>query len=212
MEVPVANSGDSWVGMVRTVLRRYLGFFRRFWWVVLLCLAIGVLAAGLITARQPMVYVSSARMMVSGKIALNEGAVYSEEFNNFFGTQMELMRSDEVRRRAADRLRVLRPDLQPQSVFIDVSLLPKTAIFILRATGATPEYTQRFLDACMDEYIATKKEMRSEKSETTYTAIRDELGRLEKEIRQGEEELLEGGPVREVHGRREGPALDVTAV
>ena len=39
-------------------------------------------------------------MMVSGKININEGSMYSEELLNFFGTQIELMQSGEVRSRA----------------------------------------------------------------------------------------------------------------
>jgi polysaccharide biosynthesis transport protein len=130
-------------------------------------------------------------MMVSGKISLPEGSVYSEELANFFGTQVELMRSGEVRQRAIGRLAATQPELQPVPVALEISQLPQTAIFVLRALGAAPEYTQKLLDAVMAEYIAAKKEMRSEKSETTQSAIIDELGRIEREIKSGEDALLE---------------------
>jgi capsular exopolysaccharide synthesis family protein len=191
MEGQERKSSVSWVARSQAVARRYFLFLRRFWWIVALTAAVGVLGAGLHVIRQPLVYVSAARMMVSGKISLQEGATYSEELGSFFGTQIELMQSEEVRRRAAVRLKALRPELEQQGVFVSASLLQKTAIFILQATGPTLEYTQRYLDACLDEYIATKKEMRSEKSETTQTAITDELARIERDIRAGEDELLD---------------------
>jgi polysaccharide biosynthesis transport protein len=141
--------------------------------------------------RSKPLFVSNARMMVSGKISLPEGSVYSEELANFFGTQVELMRSGEVRQRAVARLAATQPELQPVSVALEISQLPQTTIFVLRALGAAPEYTQKLLDAVMMEYIAAKKEMRSEKSETTQSAIIDELSRIEREIKSGEDALLE---------------------
>jgi capsular exopolysaccharide synthesis family protein len=130
-------------------------------------------------------------MMVSGKISLPEGSVYSEELANYFGTQVELMRSAEVRQRAVARLAATQPELLPIPVALEISQTPQTAIFVLRASGAAPDYTQKLLDAVMAEYIAAKKEMRSEKSETTQSAIVDELGRIEREIKSGEDALLD---------------------
>jgi len=59
----------------------------------------------------------------------------------------------------------------------------------MRSIGKSPLYTQYFLDAVMEEYMATKKEMRSQKSESTTAAIADELVRLEKEMVKEEEEM-----------------------
>jgi polysaccharide biosynthesis transport protein len=121
--------------------------------------------------QQPVVYVSSGKMMVSGRINLQEGAVFSEERANFFGTQTKLMKSSEVRIRAMNRLAAMEPQLQPVPVTFSVSQLPQTSIFVLSATALEPQYAQKLLDAIMGEYIATKREMRSTKSESTQTAI-----------------------------------------
>ena len=58
---------------------------------------LGLAVASWLICQQRVVYVSSGRMMVSGRINLQEGAVFSEELANFFGTQTELMKSSEVR-------------------------------------------------------------------------------------------------------------------
>ena len=89
--------------------------------------------------------------MVSGQIHINEGAAYTEELVNFFGTQIELMQSGEVKNRARARVHALRPALAPEDVRIEVGQLPKASIFDMRATGQSPLYTQAYLDACMDE-------------------------------------------------------------
>lgn len=146
--------------------------------------------AGWFIFQQQVAYVSWGRMMVSGRLNLQQGAVFSEELANFFGTQMELMKSSEVRSRAINRLAATEPQLQSVPVTLSVSQLPQTSIFVLSTTGSEPQYVEKVLDAIMAEYIATKKEMRSAKSENTQTAIIEEISRVEQEMRQNEQDLL----------------------
>jgi succinoglycan biosynthesis transport protein ExoP len=175
----------------RNQVLRYLDIMRKRWWLVLLTTAIGACLAAWYVSQMPPAYRSTGRLMVSGQIRLNEGAVYSEELFNFFGTQIELMQSVEVRKRALARVQALHPELPPEKVILAVGQVPKASIFTMQVTGETPAFTQAYLDACMDEYIATKKEMRSQKSESTTTAIADELVRLEKEMQSDEDEMHE---------------------
>ena len=165
--------------------------FKKYWWVLLLTVIAGACFGAWNAARQPVYHVSSGRMMVRGKISLQEGAGYSEELNNFFGTQIELMKSVEVRKRAVARLQASNPELEACNVELDVTQLPHTSIFVFTSKGSNPEYPQKILDACMDEYIRTKQEMRSEASDTVQTSISDQLSRIEKEWRIGEDELIE---------------------
>ncbi len=184
--VPLA----SWSVTFLTRLYRYKALLRRRWWILALTISGALCYQSAQIATEPPNYQSTARMMVKIKVSLPEGSVYSEEFNNFFGTQMELMRCGEVQSRARARLAAMRPDL----VYVPVNLLPfltpRTSIFVLNASGSEPAYTQAYLDACMDEYINLKKEMRSQTSESTLAAITEELAKLEKELRAEEEELF----------------------
>jgi polysaccharide biosynthesis transport protein len=191
MKSSTDRTPTHWWVSFRAQTRRYTTLLQRFWWVPVLATAIGFFISAVFIFRSKPLFVSNARMMVSGKISLPEGSVYSEELANFFGTQIELMRSGEVRQRAIARLAAMQPELQPVPVALEISQLPQTAIFDLRALGDAPEYTQKLLDAVMAEYIATKKEMRSEKSETTQSAIVDELARIEREIKSDEDTILE---------------------
>lgn len=129
-------------------------------------------------------------MMVSGRIALPEGAVYSEELSNFYGTQSELMQSTQVRQRAAARVETLRPELQASSVSLSVSQQQGTSFFVLKAVGDKADYTQAYLDACMDEYIKFRRELQSVTHDTALTSITDEVLKLRKEVEMGHEELL----------------------
>jgi succinoglycan biosynthesis transport protein ExoP len=188
---PSQQSFSSTWAKAHIGVKRYLSILRKRWWIVLLTVSIGLAGAAWYVAQMPPAYLSVGRLMVSGQIRLTEGAVYSEELVNFFGTQLELMQSGEVQMRALDRVRALHPELKPEKVKLEVGQLPRASIFIMRAIGETPLFTQAYLDACMEEYINSKKEMRSAKSESTTAALADELVRLEKQLQQEEEEMLQ---------------------
>ncbi|MBV8417103.1 MAG: polysaccharide biosynthesis tyrosine autokinase [Verrucomicrobia bacterium] len=180
----------SWWFQFRARALRFTRVCVRFWWIPFFTTALGIAVGAWLIFQQRAAYVSSGRMMVSGRINLQEGAVFSEELANFFGTQMELMKSSEVRNRAMQHLAATEPQLQPISVTLSVSQLPQTSIFVLSTTGSEPDYARKLLDAVMAEYIATKKEMRSAKSENTQTAIIEEISRVEQEMRHNEQDLL----------------------
>lgn len=177
-----------WTGLrVQTI--RYLALLRRRWWLVALTISLGLCAAAWYISQQPPAYLSVGRLMVSGQINFNEGAQYAESTFDFFGTQIELMQSGEVRQRAHERVSALYPDLPYEDVKLQVGQVPHATIFMMRCIGKSPKYTQAYLDACMDEYVATKRQMRSQKSDSTQVAIADELVQLEQELQKDEEDM-----------------------
>jgi capsular exopolysaccharide synthesis family protein len=193
MSLPAQESSPNQWTKVRVQVLRYLNVLKRRWWVVLLMVSAGLCGTAWYAMQQPESWLSVGRMMVSGQVRLggDTAALYSEELVNFFGTQVELMQSGEVQRRAHTRVRSLHPELQSEEVKLEVAQLPKASIFIMRATGQTAPYTQAFLDAVMDEYVATKKEMRKDKTEGAKVALQDELIRLEKVMQKEEDDMHE---------------------
>lgn len=187
---PRERDPSSWWFLLHTKLYRYRALLRKYWWLVVFTTCAGLAASAWAVARQKVVYVSSGRMMVSGKISLPEGAIYAEEMNYFMTTQRELMQDEAVRLRAENRVRTTSPATPIGPIKLSVAPLAQTSIFILTATGAEPEYPQRFLDSLMQEYIATRRELRTEKGETMGTAIADEIVRMQAELKKDEDKLL----------------------
>src|SRR6516164_4787453 len=180
----------EWWYQFRSHALRFGRLFGKFWWIALFTTAAGLAVASWLVFQQKEVFVSTGRMVVSGRINIQQGASFSEELANFFGTQIELMKSADVREKAASQLAAKEPELQPVPVSLTVSQLPQTSIFVLSTSGSEPRYAQKILDAIMQEYEATKKEMRSSRSDSTQMAIMDEIARVERDMRQGESELL----------------------
>ena len=176
--------------MVHTKIYRYRALLRKYWWLVLFTTCAGLACAAWKNAHQTVVFVSTGRIMVSGKISLPEGAAYTEEMALFMSTQRELMQDEAVQQRAQELVHTTHPELAPSPVSLIVAPLPQTSIFILTATGTEPRYPQLFLDAVMHEYIATRHEMRTQKSDDTETSIEEEIGRLTTDLKKEEEKLI----------------------
>ena len=192
MSLPQAQilAAPSSINRVRVQGIRYLYLLKKRWWVLLLLVSVGLCIGAWTAMQQPPAFESHGRLMVTGQLRIGDNAAaYSEELVNFFGTQIELMSSEEVKAGARARVRALHPDLAPEEVKLIVGQLPKAAIFVMQVFGKSPAYSQAYVDACMDEYIAKKKEMRASSREGAMVALQDELVRLEKDMQKEDEEM-----------------------
>ena len=141
--------------------------------------------------QAPNAFLSSSKMMVAGKLNLAQNAVYSEDTNNFYGTQIQLMLSDDVRTGAEALVRATHPELPPVKVTLSVTQRPRTSIFELEAVSTASDYTQAYLNAVMRKYLDVKKSMRTDQGSHVSTAITEQLIQIEKDLRNGEDEMLE---------------------
>src|SRR6266481_6424011 len=186
---PIHDRSTSKAHLVAKLIR-YRNLFLSKWWIPVLAIATGLGIETWLSRIEPPSFVSIGRMIVSIKLAIPEGSVYTEELSNFLGTQAALMQSGVVINRAHARVAAQKPDLARSPVALKVSVLPKTTIFVLQGTGEVPEYTQAFLQGCMEEYVILKKEMRTQTSDTTVAGLTEEVLRLEKELRKSDEDLV----------------------
>jgi len=176
--------------MFYNYVQRYKNLAKKRWWLLPLGVAIGLAVQGYRLWTAPPAFMSTGRMYVAIKINPQLGVNYMEEMSQFLGTQMALMTSPKVREKAYDRVKALKSGLAPGSVSLRASVSPKTTIFNLQAIGAEPEFTRAYLDACMDEYLLLKKDMRTTTSEATLGELTDQVTSLERDIKKFEEEEL----------------------
>ena len=181
----------SLAGKFHARFQRYRNLLLRRWWVlVLAAVAAGGLQYWRLSHALP-VFQSVGQMIVNIKLNISQNALYSEELGNFLGTQAALMQGKTVLNHARERVATENPGLAPQSVAVDVSVLPKTTIFVLRGTATEPVYAQKFLQACMEEYISLKKEMAAHTSDTTIAGLTEQIQKIEPEITKIDDQIAE---------------------
>jgi len=179
-----AAQAERW----HAVIFRIRGLLRRYWWILISTTIVGLGVAAILASREETWFQSSARMVVSGRVHVTEGNAYSEEGSNFFGTQIELMKSPQVRIQTEARVKA-QGRVAPSPVSsLEIGVVPGASIFQLRVTAKTADYSQAYLDALLDEYIALKRSMRNEKTVNAIAGLTDEMLRLEKEWKAAEEE------------------------
>src|SRR5205814_8668713 len=154
-------------------------------------ICLGLFVQAWLIYQTPPSFQSISKMMLAGKLAISQGAVYSEDTVNFYGTQIQLMQSQEVRHSAEQLVRSTHPEMQPVQVEITVMQKPRTSIFDLIAIGSVPDYTQAYLNAVMQNYLAFKKGMRQDQGSTGTTAITENVIQVEKDLRAAEDEMIE---------------------
>jgi succinoglycan biosynthesis transport protein ExoP len=180
-----------WSTSFITRLHRYKSLLQRRWWIPVLTICLGLFVQAWLIYQTPPSFQSNSKMMLAGKMNLSQNAVYSEDAVNFYGTQIQLMQSAEVKRSAEALIRSTHPELQPVPVEITVQQKPRTSIFDLQAIGSTPDYTQAYLNAVMQKFLDFKKGMRESQGSNVTTAITENLIQVEKDLRTSEDEMLE---------------------
>src|SRR5438552_1762266 len=135
---PERPAAAPWSTAFITRMYRYKSLLLRCWWILLLTICCGLFVEAWLIFQTPPSFQSTSKMMMAGKLNINQGPVYSEDNVNFYGTQIQLMQSAEVRRGAATLIRSTNPELQPVPVELTVAQRPRTSICELQAIGSSP--------------------------------------------------------------------------
>lgn len=169
---------------------KYRDMVTKRWWIFAICLSLAMVAGGYNAYRKPDLYMSAGKMMVAPKVNVPVGNVYNEENMNFFGTQIQLMQGYQVQGEARAKLAEFERTLPaPPSAGFSVIRIRDTSMFALSVTSTSPEYARRYLDLIMKEFIAYKKRLRTETSESAASTLIKEVDRLDKERKKTEEDL-----------------------
>lgn len=140
-------------------LTDYRVVVRRQWWVLLIAVLLGVLAAGVFTAAQPRSYTSSTQVLVT-PTGVNDDAVVANartraEIN--LDTEAQLLTSTAVVQAAAEMLNtdLTLPQLADR---VRASVPPNTEVLTITFTGSTPRAAQAGADAFAVSYLDNRRQ------------------------------------------------------
>ena len=162
---------------------RYRSLIRRHWWVLALAIGLGLAYEGYVLFSKPQLYESSSQLIIREEL-VNEakvGASFDDRWGNIFGTAVELLKSNMVIDKAKSRLALEAPGLSSGSVDIVSTVAPRTNIFTVTGTGPNGEYTQRFVDAVVDEFLSMRRNNRDETVQEIGHGLKDQLTQLRAE-------------------------------
>jgi len=200
-----ASPGAPWgqdhfsrANLWRAQVHRYATAFRKRWRALLLTfLLISGSAVYYAAAKRP-AFRSEAILWMGAKLSLPNAGFHDEDLARYIATQSQLIKTVTIQSRAFEKVRARFPALPetPQntpSVHLPFDLtariLPRGLVVQLQAVGPTPEATQAFLDAIIDEYLAFKNDSRKRSSSGALSGITAQLNEVQTQIQQQESQL-----------------------
>ena len=135
------------------------------------------------------VYLSEAKLVASG---LDEKTENRQAWHaDFYGTITETLDSGEMKRRALERVRALRPNLEEKDVEIHAAQIPGSAMVRVEALSGSGKYAQVFLDALLDEFFAFRQAVRELRGEKELQKLSPEVLKAQKVMEESTGELAE---------------------
>jgi len=189
-DAPVHHSNIAFAARFFSQLHHFKKLLLKYWWILFLAVGLSEGIQMYLLKHVPPAFVSTGKMIVNVKLSIPSANVYSEELNNFFGTQVALMQSDLVVNRVNTHLQAANPELHQVPVSIEVTLSPKTSIFNLRAVGTDAVYVQAYLNETMEEYIKLKKDLLSNATTATQSTMEEELRQMTEEVQRSKTDLM----------------------
>ncbi len=134
---------------------RYRGLLRRQWWILAIAVGIGLTYEGWTIFKKSDLFESSSEIMVRSEVTGVDPKV-RETVDSLYGDTLKILQSPGMIEAAKRNVELKAPSLSG-TVQITPSVAPRTSIFTVSGQGTNPEYTQRFVDALVDEFMSFRK-------------------------------------------------------
>jgi len=162
---------------------RYRAVLKRYWWVLLLCVSVGLLYEVFVLVTKPTRFVSVGKLKVSEAVS-DESMKMWATTNGWGQTIVEELKGSIVRERAVKKIAVEKPQSVPLADGVEIAAInePNTFIFSITGAGQNAEFTRSFVDATMDAFM----QLRREESLTARSGL---LADSEKQVEKEKQEL-----------------------
>jgi capsular exopolysaccharide synthesis family protein len=175
--------------------QKLLFFLRKFWWIPLITLALGVSMAVYKFYHTPPTFVSYGRMWETEKLRLPDGAAFDYDRDVYIGTLTELLQSRSMWERTTNYMMVYHKDqlVNGQAIGCDIQVFAstKSSVYTLEARSANPAFTPAYLNALMEQYKEYRSNVRGEVSVHTQSSIAEQVQVYERDLKAAQAALTD---------------------
>lgn len=170
---------------------RYRAILRRYWWIVLLTVSIGLAYSAWKVFTKPTRYVSTGKLSVR-ETSNDQNSMIRTQDPSWFGTIISTITNPAVRERGMKMVAMQKPGQESQADKVEIAAKndPNTYIFSVEGVGPTPEFTAYFVNCVMEAFMEMRREegrtaseherQRLEaKNEAELKAVRDEQAKVQ---------------------------------
>jgi capsular exopolysaccharide synthesis family protein len=173
---------------------RYRTLVRRHWWIIALTCGLGLALKGYLLFTQPQLFESESRMIIREAMVKDSdaGAYRDQTGGNLIGTTIEQLKSPTVLERALQRVVLEAPQFAGEEApEITPSAARNTGLILVSGVGAQPEFTQRYVDAVVDELKTLRREQRTGIKTEVTGQLDNQVTTLKKELETAKAKLQE---------------------
>ncbi|HSI12915.1 MAG TPA: polysaccharide biosynthesis tyrosine autokinase [Chthoniobacter sp.] len=162
---------------------RYRSLIRRHWWVMAITVALGLAYEAYVILSKPQLFESNSELLIREELSTEAGksVSFDDKAGRQYDTYIMLLKSDTTLTAARSKLMLEAPELSGK-VDINASVPPRTNIFTITGTGSNGEYTRRFVDAVVQEFMDSRKLGRSSQVDTTKQGLESDLKEMKAEL------------------------------
>ncbi|WP_395749406.1 hypothetical protein [Prosthecobacter sp.] len=163
--------------------------------VILACAVLAAVAGAIAGVRQQANQITekSSEYISIAKIWTNLGAISGkaekDERPPEYVSITEALEGQEMYSRALERVKVLNPDFPRVPVSIRIPQTKDIGVINLVATGSDPRYTRALLNALLDEFVASRHEMRESIQGEALRQVLEAAADRQKEMKQAQAAL-----------------------
>lgn len=171
---------------------RYRSLLRRHWWVLVLTIALGLIYEGYILVSKPRLFESYSQILLRDEMIsdVNKGVNFDDRAGRMYDTTIELLKNEMTLARARSRLALEAPGLSGK-VDISASVAPRTNIFTVTGTGPNGEYTQKFVDAVVKEFMDSRSAGRNSQVNQAREGIEGRVKQLKEDLEKQQAQFQE---------------------
>ena len=163
-------------------LYRYRSLMRRHWWVMALTIGLGLCYEAYVLFTKPRQFASESQLIIREELVSQptKDVSWEDRWGNIFGTSVELLKSAMVLDKAKSQLALEAPTLNGD-VDIKCTVAPRTNIFTVIGTGSSADYTQRYVDAVVAEFMNVRRDNRVTQVDEIQGGLQEKLKQLKED-------------------------------
>ncbi len=167
---------------------RYRNLVRRHWWILFLSIGFGLAYEGYVLFTKPQLFESASQLMIREELIRDTTGAFRDGTGNFISTAVEQLKHPLVTGRAQARIALEAPNLNG-TVEISASNPARTNIFTVAGNGTDPQYTQKFVDAVVDEFLKWRNENRTDIGKGVTTSLTEREMQIRQELEKNKGDL-----------------------
>ncbi|MBE7159095.1 MAG: hypothetical protein INR62_11810, partial [Rhodospirillales bacterium] len=188
------GSNPSWSLTLWNKVHRYRCLFFKYWWVVLLTVSAALCVTAYFQANKPQTYTSQAKIGINLEsrpvLAGEQASGPAQDPELLLQTQAEIIqKSSKVSRNREDILQANYPGVLGSPVALDLS--PRNTILTVNASGTDAAYTQHYLQATVEGYIAYRQQERTGNQDLGFKNLRDQIDRIQDALKKDNEAIIQ---------------------